>query len=84
VRVTNFGSNPQSNFPISYQVGNQAPVTETFTDTLAPLQTATRAFTTAWTPTEPGPYQITARTKLNGDGDATNDSAQTTVQAVRA
>ncbi|MGH9937469.1 MAG: IPT/TIG domain-containing protein, partial [Blastocatellia bacterium] len=84
VRVTNFGGNPQSNFPISYQVGNQAPVTETFTDTLAPLQTATKAFTTAWAPPDPGPYQITARTNLNGDGDATNDSAQTTVQAVRA
>ncbi len=84
VRVTNFGSNPQSNFPISYQIGANAPVTETFSDTLAPLQSVTKAFTAAWTPTEPGPYQITARTNLNGDGDATNDAAQTTVQAVRA
>lgn len=84
VRVTNFGSTPKSNFPVSYQIDNEFPVTETFSETLAPLQTAVKSFNALWTPYRTGSYQLIARTQLNGDQQAANDAAQTAVQAGQA
>lgn len=84
VRVTNFGANPQSSVAVSYQINTETPVTENFSGTLEPLQTATMTFSSPWSQSVPGTYQITARTNLNGDQDAGNDAAQKTVQVVNA
>jgi len=79
VRITNFGSSVQSNFPVSYQINTDTPVTENYPGTLAPLQTATMTFSTPWRPAAAGTYQIAARTNLNGDQNTGNDAAQKTV-----
>jgi len=84
VHVTNFGASPQSNFPVSYQINTETPITENFPGTLRPLQTATMTFSTPWTQSVPGSYQIIARTNLSGDQNAGNDAAQKMVQVVNA
>lgn len=84
MRVTNFGSSPQSNFPVSYQINNDFPVTETFSETLGPMQTAIKSFTALWTPFAPGNYQIIGRTHLSNDRNTGNDAAQTAIQVGQA
>jgi hypothetical protein len=75
VTIENFGTNPASNFPVSFTY-NGNTVTETFTSTLAPLGgTAVYTFVTgsinvlALTT-----INLTAATALAGDGDTSNDS----------
>ena len=47
VTIRNFGSAAASNFPVSYQLGNNTPVTENYSGSLASGATATMTFSTA-------------------------------------
>lgn len=75
VMIRNYGSQPQSNFPVSYQLNNGAVVTETFTGTIP--STAQREFTfsqTANLSTLNQVYSLMATTELEGDMNPENDS----------
>ncbi len=74
VTVTNFGTTPQSNFPISYILDGGAQIDETFTETIAGNSTATYSFTTLADLSAAGNHTITALTGLVGDANASNDS----------
>jgi len=47
VTIKNFGTSAASNFPIAYQLGNNTPVTQNYTSSLASGATANVTFTTA-------------------------------------
>lgn len=74
VRLANLGSQAQSNFPVSYQVNGGNPVTQNFTETLAPGDTAIFQFTTPFTPSTAGTYNIKAWTSLANDAEPSNDT----------
>ena len=75
VTINNAGTAPQSNFQVSYKVNNLAPVTETFTGTVAAFGTATHTFTTKANLSNVGSYRIQGKALLTGDGFAGNDTA---------
>lgn len=74
IRVFNFGSQTQTAVPASYRVGNGAPVSQTFTTSLAPNASAEFTFTQTVNLSNPGDYFISAWTSLSGDVIAGNDS----------
>ncbi|MFC5271460.1 T9SS type A sorting domain-containing protein [Adhaeribacter terreus] len=82
VTITNKGIAAQTNFPVSYQIGNGPVITETVTATIPPLSTYTYCFTQKANLATPTTYTITATTLLPGDGDPTNNSATRTVTSV--
>ena len=80
VSIRNFGTNPQTNIPVSYTVDGGAAVNETYTGTIAPGVTESYTFTqTADLSTTNQMYTIVATTALTGDQDTSNDSATKTV-----
>ena len=79
VKVTNYGLNDQSNFDISYQIQNNTPVVETFTDVLAGGETATYTFTTPGDFSNPQGYNLKVKTSLNNDINTENDALSTVV-----
>lgn len=80
VSIRNFGTNPQSNIPVSYTVDGGAAVNGTYTGTIAPGVTESYTFTqTADLSTTNQAYTIVATTALAGDQDTSNDSASKTV-----
>ncbi|HMU14790.1 MAG TPA: M36 family metallopeptidase [Flavobacteriales bacterium] len=78
VRATlrNDGQLAQSGFPVTYQLDGGALVTETFTGTLSPGQTAEFIFTTPLQLTGAGSHTLLVATALAGDGNAGNNSEQ--------
>ncbi|MGO3182340.1 MAG: GEVED domain-containing protein [Aequorivita sp.] len=75
VTIFNYGQNSASNFPITFNVDGGSVVSETFTGTIAPAETAEYTFTaTANIGTVGETYSITAATDLTGDEDPSNDS----------
>lgn len=74
VSVTNFGTTPQSNIPVSYTINSNPSVTETLAGPVAPNTTATYTFTTKANLSAAATYNITARTNVIGDLLATNDA----------
>ncbi|MEL6804016.1 MAG: hypothetical protein AAFO91_09575, partial [Bacteroidota bacterium] len=81
VRIFNFGTAPQTGFPVGYQVGlTGTPVIETYTGPpIMQGMTATYTFATTADLSAPGTYDIGAVTGLTGDADNTNDTATTSV-----
>jgi len=79
VVVGNFGTEAQSNFPVSYQINTETPVTENFIGTLQPNATTTITFATPWQPVTLGTYTIIASTGLSGDELTGNDRLTKTV-----
>lgn len=78
--VKNFGTASITGFPVSYKIGNQTPVTETFTGTLASLDTITYVFATNQDLTNfANPLTVKAYTSLTGDTYATNDTVMGTI-----
>ena len=75
VTIENFGTQAASNFPVSYQLGNNTPVTENYTGSLAAGATATKTFsanadlTSVYLTT---PFK--AYTGLTSDGYHNNDT----------
>ena len=74
VTIENFGGEAQEDFPVSYQIGNNAVVTETFNQTLDVGETAVYTFDRPANMQFSGRYLIEARTNLQDDFDPTNDS----------
>ncbi|SFC64892.1 CARDB protein, partial [Flexibacter flexilis DSM 6793] len=74
VKIRNFGTEAQSNFPVKYSVNN-ATVTETFAGTLAAGDSATYDFTTPATVSVPQTYNIQAWTALSTDVISNNNTA---------
>jgi hypothetical protein len=77
VTLTNYGSNPQTGFDVSYTINGGPPVVETYMATLAPLATDTFIFATTADLSGLGPYDIDATTSLPNDQDVGNDAAPT-------
>lgn len=77
VTIKNNGATAISNFPVSYKINNNTPVTVNYTGTIASAGTATYTFTgaNAANLSVAGLYKIKAYTSLSGDGVATNDTS---------
>lgn len=85
VTIFNYGQNPASNFPVTYQIDGGAVINETFTGTIPPSTTASFSFaTTADMSVEGQSYTIVASTDLSGDEDPTNDSTTAVVTHIFA
>ncbi len=78
--LRNYGSEAQSNFPVSYTVNGGSQVTEVFTGTLAPGATSPFTFATAATLPPTGNPVIAVSTGLNLDQTAANDASSRTLQ----
>lgn len=79
ITVENFGGEPQQNFPVSYQVGNNAVVTETFNQVLPVGEIAVYNFNRTANFSSSGRYLVEARTNLENDFDPTNDEETTSI-----
>ena len=76
VNIFNFGTDPQSNIPVWYQVDGGTVVNETFTGTVAPSSSESYTFTTTADMSTLGQtYTIVASTDLASDANTSNDSA---------
>lgn len=74
VTIRNFGTEPQSNFNVYFNVDGGANVVETFAGTIAPLTNESYTFTaTADLSNANQIYTIVAATDLTGDEDPNND-----------
>jgi hypothetical protein len=80
VTVTNYGLQDQSNFPVSYTVNGGAPVTETYTATLAAGTSNNYSFTATADMSTTGNYDLVSYTGLLGDQDNNNDTTMMTVK----
>jgi len=74
VTVSNLGGEEQQDFPVSYQIGNNAPVVETFNQVLEVGEDAIFTFNQTADLSSFGRYKIEARTRLENDFDPTNDA----------
>jgi len=79
VRISNFGSAAQSNFPVSYSVNGATPVVETYTGTVNPGDTVQYLFTTLADLSLPGSYVVRGATALPNDAFVVNDGRNITV-----
>lgn len=79
VSITNYSTNPTSGFPVSYQVGNNTPVTETVSATVPPFGTYTYNFSQTVDLSAYQNYSIKTYTGLTGDVTPTNDTLVKTV-----
>lgn len=80
VTIRNFGSNPQSNIPLSYSVNGGPVVSEIFSGTIAATSSVDYTFnTTADLGVIGETYEITSSTALPGDDNEENDSFSTNV-----
>jgi Concanavalin A-like lectin/glucanases superfamily/Peptide-N-glycosidase F, C terminal/Secretion system C-terminal sorting domain len=79
VNISNFSSNPISGFPVSYKIGNNAPVTETVSASVPPFGSYVYNFTQTADLSAFQNYSIKAYTGLTGDVSATNDTLVKTV-----
>lgn len=74
VKVTNFGTLTQSNFPVSYQVNGGAVVTQQMTTSVFPGQDADFTFTQPINLSTPGSFRVNTWTGLAGDLQTDNDT----------
>ena len=75
VTIQNLGEADVSGFDVSYQIGNNVEVIETYSEAITSGSIAQYTFTTtADLSTEGETYTITSSSLLNGDEDPTNDS----------
>ena len=78
VRIRNYGTNPASNFTVSYQLDNNAVVTQPFTGTIAALGNTTFTFSQPANLSNPGSYAFKAWTTHTPD-TITNDTLKTSI-----
>ncbi|SFD04398.1 CARDB protein, partial [Flexibacter flexilis DSM 6793] len=78
VKLRNFGTASQSNFPVKYSVNNLV-VTETFTGTLSAGDSVTYDFSTPASVSSAQVYNITSWTNLDGDANGMNNGASITL-----
>jgi hypothetical protein len=74
VQITNNGTSPITSIPVSCKIEGQAPINQTFNQTLAPNATVLLTFTTPLILATPGDYFISAWVSVSGDGNVLNDS----------
>lgn len=79
VTIENFGSEAQSNFPVSYSIDGGAVFTDTVFSILDSAGFMSHTFTETADFSTIGDYVITAYTGLASDADNTNDTLWTTV-----
>lgn len=79
VSINNYSTNPITGFPVSYKIGNNAPVTETVNGTVPPFGSYTYTFTQTADLSAYQNYSIKTYTGLSGDVVATNDTLVKTV-----
>lgn len=75
VTLKNYGSTPTGNFPVTYKVNQNEPVTEIFTGTLPVQGTASFTFSQAADLSISQPYTIRAYTSVAQDSVTTNDES---------
>ncbi|MCX6270315.1 MAG: choice-of-anchor J domain-containing protein [Bacteroidetes bacterium] len=81
VTLQNVGWSPESNFPVSYRVNGLPPVTEIFTQTLTPDESATYSFSNTVDLSSHGTlYNMVVYTGLCSDQDHNNDTLSATIQ----
>ncbi|WP_026933166.1 T9SS type A sorting domain-containing protein [Christiangramia echinicola] len=74
ITIENFGGEPQQDIPVSYQIGNNTFVNETYNQVLPVGEIAVYTFNQTANFEGSGRYSITATTNLSEDFDPTNDS----------
>lgn len=75
VRIKNYGTDPLTQIPLAFRVGNTTPVLETWTGNLTPGSEVTYSFTQSYTgPLQP--YVLSAYTSVNGDPYGFNDTTK--------
>jgi len=75
VSIFNYGEESVSNFDVSYQLDSGAVITETYTGTVASVETVQHTFSTSVDLSIVGTtYEICAYTTLEGDEDSSNDN----------
>ncbi len=79
ITIENFGGEPQQEIPVSYQVGNNAPINETFEGIIPVGEFEVYTFDQLANFEASGRYPIEARTNLEEDFDPSNDSETTSV-----
>ncbi len=79
VTIENFGGEPQSNIPVSYQLENNVNVNEVFAGTIPVGENVVYSFTKTANLSRFGRYLISAKTNLEGDGNTTNDGTSKSV-----
>ncbi len=79
VTIENFGGEPQRDIPVSYQVGNNSVVTETYEEVIEVGEEAVYSFDQTANLAASGRYNMMARTNLEEDFDPTNDSETTAI-----
>jgi hypothetical protein len=81
IKVRNYGSASQNNIPVSFNVNNNTPITETVPGPVAPNDSVTYTFAgKANLGIVGNTYQIKAWTNLTNDNTHLNDTAYKTVQ----
>ncbi|MDT0677736.1 T9SS type A sorting domain-containing protein [Autumnicola musiva] len=73
ITIENFGGEPQSDFPVSYQIGDNFSVTETFTGTVGVGENEVYTFSQQASIEASGRYRVVASTHLQDDFNPTND-----------
>lgn len=76
ITIKNFGTQTQSNFPVSYSINGGTPVTENFIGSLPAGSSAPFIFTEQWSPQVEDKYNVLAWTDLTNDEDQSNDTAE--------
>ncbi len=75
VSIRNFGSQPQSNFPVYFQVNEGEIITETFSGTIPSTDQVEFTFSETVDLSNPGEeYELTVGTELEGDMNPVNDT----------
>ncbi|MDX5348015.1 MAG: choice-of-anchor J domain-containing protein, partial [Hymenobacteraceae bacterium] len=72
--ISNVGSASQSNFPVNFTINSSAPVSVSYTGTLAAGATDTLVLTTTADFSSVGNYAVTVYTALAGDANTANDT----------
>tara|TARA_Y100000385_G_scaffold229077_1_gene240382 strand:+ start:233 stop:3169 length:2937 start_codon:yes stop_codon:yes gene_type:complete len=79
IEIQNFGTVTQTSIPVFYSLDGAAPVTETYTGSIAQGATDTYSFTTTVDLSELTDYVIVAGTELPGDDNPSNDDTSAEV-----
>ena len=80
--LSNTGTDPQSNFEVSYQLGNQPVVTEMYTGSLIPGEEVDFVFDTVLEIPNTGSFTLAMSANLTGDQNEFNDVASLEVFAL--
>ncbi|MFC5271456.1 T9SS type A sorting domain-containing protein [Adhaeribacter terreus] len=82
VMIKNFGLLSQNSIPITYRLGNNPPVTEVLTSSMASEDVLLYTFNTKVNLATPGTYKLVVYTNLPTDGDRANDTVETIINAI--